>query len=84
MQSAGTLERQNAELRGEVSEMDSGARVQDVAAQRGMVLPAAGQVHYLRAGRAGAATAARAVTAPDPVTQQPAASTTSATAPAAS
>lgn len=81
VQSAGTLERQNAELRGQVSLMDSGQRVQDVAAERGMVLPAAGQVHYLHAGKASAAGAAQSVTAPDPVAQQPVGAVASSTAP---
>jgi hypothetical protein len=80
VQSAGTLERQNAGLRGQVSLMDSGQRVQDVAAERGMVLPAAGQVHYLHAGKASAAGAAQAVTAPDPVAQQPVGAAASSTA----
>jgi hypothetical protein len=61
------LERQNAELRASVSSLDSGQRIQDIAAARGMVMPDDGQLRFLRAGAPGVgAQAARTMTAPDP------------------
>ena len=61
------LERQNAELRASVSSLDSGQRIQDIAAARGMVMPDDGQLRFLRAGAPGdGAQAARTMTAPDP------------------
>jgi hypothetical protein len=61
------LERQNAELRASVSSLDSGQRIQDIAAARGMVMPDDGQLRFLRAGDPGnGARAAQAMTAPDP------------------
>ena len=60
------LERQNAELRAGVSSLDSGQRIQDLAAARGMVMPDDGQLRFLHAGPAGSgARAAQAMTAPD-------------------
>jgi hypothetical protein len=61
-----SLERQNAELRASVSSLDSGERIQDIAAARGMVMPDDGQLRFLHAGPAGdGARAAEAITAPD-------------------
>jgi hypothetical protein len=61
------LERQNAELRASVSSLDSGQRIQDIAAARGMVMPDDGQLRFLHAGAPGdGAQAARTMTAPDP------------------
>lgn len=72
VQTAATLERQNASLRAEVSRLDSGQRIQGVADRLGLVMPAAGDRRYLRAGDGGyAAQAARGLTAPAPVVQQP-------------
>jgi cell division protein FtsL len=72
VQSAATLERQNATLRAEVSRLDSGERIQGVADRLGLVMPAAGDRHYLQAGgTAYAAQAARGLTTPAPVVQQP-------------
>jgi hypothetical protein len=60
------LERSNAELRAGVSSLDSGQRIQDIAAARGMVMPDDGQLRFLQAGPAGSGTrAAQSVTAPD-------------------
>ena len=60
------LERDNAELRASVSSLDSGQRIQDIAAARGMVMPDDGQLRFLTAGPPGdGARAARAITAPD-------------------
>jgi hypothetical protein len=61
------LERSNAALRASVSSLDSGQRIQDLAAARGMVMPDDGQLTFLRAGPPGdGARAARTMTAPDP------------------
>jgi cell division protein FtsL len=42
------LERINGELRAQVSQLESGERIQERAAALGMVLPAAGQISYVR------------------------------------
>jgi hypothetical protein len=64
--SSQNLERQNADLRASVSSLDSGQRIQDIAAARGMVMPDDGQLRFLQAVRAGdGARAAHAITAPD-------------------
>jgi hypothetical protein len=61
-----SLERQNAELRASVSSLDSGQRIQDIAAARGMVMPDDGQLRFLTAVPPGdGARAAAAITAPD-------------------
>jgi len=44
----GTLERQNAELRADVSRLSSEERIQRAAASRGMVMPPPGDVRYVR------------------------------------
>jgi hypothetical protein len=68
VQSASTLERQNASLRADVSRMEAGERIDDVAHGLGMVVPADGGEHYVTAGRHGtAARAAARMTAPGPV-----------------
>jgi hypothetical protein len=60
------LERSNAELRASVSSLDSGQRIQDLAAARGMVMPDDGQLRFLTAGPPGdGERAARAITQPD-------------------
>jgi hypothetical protein len=60
------LERENAELRASVSSLDSGQRIQDLAAARGMVMPDDGQLRFLTAGPPGdGERAARAITEPD-------------------
>jgi hypothetical protein len=61
-----SLERSNSELRASVSSLDSGQRIQDIAASRGMVMPDDGQLRFLEAGPAGdGAQAADDITAPD-------------------
>jgi cell division protein FtsL len=77
---ADTLERQNATLRADISKLGSGERVQDAAASKGMVTPAAGDVHYLNAEGASAARAAASIKPPSPVA--PAAPAATTTAPA--
>ena len=46
---AETIKRENARLRGDLARLGSSERIQTAAAQRGLVLPAAGEVRYLRA-----------------------------------
>ncbi len=46
---AETIKRQNARLRGDLARLGSSERIQTAAAQRGLVLPAAGEVRYLKA-----------------------------------
>ena len=78
---ADTFDRQNSSLREEISKLDSGERIQSVAAKLGMVTPAAGDVHYLDGRGADGARAAASITAPKPVT--PSAAPAAATTPAA-
>jgi len=49
VETATTLERQNADLEASIAELSSGERVRAAAAQDGMVTPAAGDVSYLHA-----------------------------------
>jgi len=79
---ADTFDRQNSSLREEISKLDSGERIQSVAAKLGMVTPAAGDVHYLDGRGANGARAAASITAPKPVTPS-AAPAAAASAPAA-
>jgi hypothetical protein len=68
---AQNLERENAELRASVSSLDSGERIQDLAAARGMVMPDDGQLRFLQTGKPGdGERAARAITEPDPLGAQ--------------
>jgi hypothetical protein len=55
---AAALERSNGELRAQVSQLESGGRIQDKTASLGMVMPPAGQITYLHAGRGATAGAA--------------------------
>ena len=64
---ADTLERQNASLRADITELDSGERVQQAAAKLGMVQRGAGDVHYVDAAKANAARAAASIKPPSPV-----------------
>jgi hypothetical protein len=89
---ADTFERQNSSLREDISKLDSGERIQAVAAKLGMVTPAAGDVHYLDAREADGARAAASIKPPEPVTPSatppaataaPAAAATTTTPPAA-
>jgi hypothetical protein len=71
MQTAGTLERQNADLREDVALLDGGERLQGVATAMGMLMPPAGQVEYLDARGADPAAAASRILPPSPVDQRP-------------
>jgi cell division protein FtsL len=55
------LERSNGELRAQVSKLSSGERIQAKAGQIGMVLPPAGEIHFVRPGKGDAAAAATAL-----------------------
>ncbi len=69
IQRASALERDNAGKRATISNLDAGRRIQDVAGQRGMVMPGAGAVCYLDARRSGACSGgdpAAAASAVDP------------------
>jgi cell division protein FtsL len=79
---ADTFDRQNSSLREEISKLDSGERIQAVAAKLGMVTPAAGDVHYLDGRGADGARAAASIKPPEPVTPSAAPAATS-TAPVA-
>ena len=48
-QKAETIKRENARLRDDLARLGSSERIQTAAAQRGLVLPAAGEVRYLKA-----------------------------------
>ena len=64
------LERMNAGLRGQVSRLESGGRIQEAAGGLGLVMPAPDGFRYLTAGRPeDARVAARAIKPPDPVEQ---------------
>jgi hypothetical protein len=73
-----TLERSNAALKGEVSRLSSGDRIQALAGQKGFVMPEPADVTYLRAGdrRADGVRAARRMRAPDLSIAGPAGSVT--------
>ena len=62
-----TLERSNASLKGEISRLSSGDRIQALAGQKGFAMPEPADVTYLRAGdkRADGVRAARRMRAPD-------------------
>ena len=69
VQTASTLERSNALLRGEVSRLSAGERISSLAGAKGLVMPAPADVTYLRASdsHGDAARAARRMRAPDPL-----------------
>jgi hypothetical protein len=68
VESASTLERQNAAERIQISRLSSGERIQQVASGLGLVMPAPDEVRYLSAGdlRADGRRAANVMRAPDP------------------
>jgi cell division protein FtsL len=63
-QRTGTLKRDNARLRVELARLGSSERIQRVAAARGLVLPAPGEVRYLKARSGDARRAARRIVPP--------------------
>lgn len=76
VETAATLERSNATLRGEVSRLSSGDRIQALAGARGFVMPEPADVTFLRAGGLGSdgARAARRMRTADPQVAGPAGS----------
>jgi hypothetical protein len=71
VQTEQTLERQNTELKLELSRLAGGERIQVSAAAMGFVVPAVGQPRFLDAKAATAARAAESITAPAPIRQLP-------------
>jgi hypothetical protein len=74
VETVNTLESANASLRGEVSRLSDGSRIQSLAGARGYVMPAPADVTYLRARDldSAGARAARMMHAPDPAIAGPA------------
>jgi cell division protein FtsL len=72
---ASELKRENATLTLQLAKLGSSERIQQVALQRGLVLPQPGDVRYLRAHRDDAARAVRVMTAPASTSATTAAST---------
>jgi cell division protein FtsL len=68
IEEAASLERQNADLRADVSRLSSEERIAQVAERIGMVMPDAGEVRYVDVrGERDARKAAAVMRAPDPV-----------------
>jgi cell division protein FtsL len=70
------LKQENARLLLEEAKLASSTRIQQAAAADGMVMPAPGDVHFLKARRLDGSHAAQRMTAPAPVTPPPATSQT--------
>jgi hypothetical protein len=70
VETASTLERQNAGLEASIGRLSSGARIEQAAATTGMVMPSAGAVEYVRV-RPGVdpGWAVRRMTAPSPAAE---------------
>ena len=60
------LERVNSALRARVAKLDSGERIQELAAARGFVMPQPGDVTYVRQRASNASLAAQRITPPAP------------------
>jgi cell division protein FtsL len=70
------LERTNSGLRERVAKLDSGERIQELAAARGFVMPQPGEVTFVRPRRSDAKLAAQRITTPnDAMTSDPTATT---------
>jgi cell division protein FtsB len=65
---AAALERTNSSLRERVAKLDSGERIQQLAAASGFVMPQPGDVNYVRARASDAKFAAERITPPFPTT----------------
>lgn len=76
VETAATLERSNATLRADVSQLSSGERIQSLAGARGFIMPEPGDVTYLDAGSLASdgLRAAQRMSAPDPAVAGPAGS----------
>lgn len=82
VEASATLEKQNAQLRQDVSQLAAADRIEDAAAMFGMAMPQPGAVRYLdaRAADVDARRAVRTMTAPDPAAAAAAAATSAAPA----
>jgi hypothetical protein len=79
--SAAGLERTNSALRERVAKLDSGERIQQLAARKGFVMPQPGDVTFVRPRpRVDAKLAAQRITPPAPTTATAAPTTTTTTA----
>jgi cell division protein FtsL len=76
---ATALKQENSRLLLEEARLASSERIQQAAAAAGMVLPAPGDVHFLKSGRRDALHASQRMTAPQPVPPPAATSQTSQT-----
>jgi cell division protein FtsL len=66
---AAQLKRENADIRGDVAQLASSERIQQAAAELGLVLPAPGEVRYLKSNpMIDARNASKRIIAPDPST----------------
>jgi cell division protein FtsL len=79
---AADLERTNSALRTRVAKLDSGERIQELATERGYVLPEPGQVTFLRGRATDAKLAAERIVPPADSTTTTTGTTTTATPPA--
>jgi cell division protein FtsB len=75
-----SLERTNSSLRSKVAKLDSGERIQQLAAARGFVMPQPGDVTFLRPRDSDSKLAARRITEPAPDTSAATATSTATTA----
>jgi cell division protein FtsL len=74
---AAQYKRENAGLRQEVAQLANSERIQEAAAELGLVLPQPDQVRYLKSNpRVDAKTAAKRIIAPTPITTTPPPTTT--------
>jgi cell division protein FtsL len=65
VETSSTLERQNSDMEADIARLAAGERIRAAAERRGMVTPAAGDVHYVRVrSRSDAARAARRMRPP--------------------
>src|SRR3954454_10460966 len=76
------LERTNSGLRARVAKLDSGERIQQLAAARGFVMPQPGDVAYVRDRASNARLAAQRMTPPTPATTTTTTTPTATTTPA--
>ena len=79
---AAVLERVNSGLRARVGKLDSGERIQQLAAARGFVMPQPGDVTFVKPRRSDARLAAQRIKPPTPTVATDSTSTATTTAPA--
>jgi len=80
---AAQYKRENAGLRQDVAQLANSERIQEAAAELGLVLPQPDQVRYLKSNpRVDAKTAAKRIIAPTPITTTPPTTATTAVPPA--